>query len=220
MGNKKALIAGASGLIGKTLLMELLDSGYYNEIEIWVRKPLGIIYQNLKEKIIDFSKINEIGTIEAVHFFCCLGTTIKKTKSREAFRIVDYNYVFESAKIASKSSCSKFFVISSLGADSKSNNFYLRTKGEMEEAVKSLSIKSVFILRPSLLLGKRDEFRFGEWLAKWIMTLLEPLFIMGLKKYKGIKVSVIARAMIRLAKSESIGSTILESDKIQEIGKL
>ena len=81
--NKKALLVGAGGLIGKTLLTELLNSNYYDEVEVWLRKPLGIIHQKLKkEKIIDFSKIAEVGQIDPDHVFCCLGTTIKKAKSK------------------------------------------------------------------------------------------------------------------------------------------
>jgi uncharacterized protein YbjT (DUF2867 family) len=220
MQNKKALLVGANGLIGKALLLELLKSDEYANVEIWVRKPLGIANPKLKERIIDFSRISDLGLIEADGVFCCLGTTINKAKTNEAFRIVDYEYVVELAELASKSGCASFFVISSMGANSNSSNFYLRTKGEMEEAVKAQSIKSIYILRPSLLLGKREEYRFGELLAKYLMTILSPLFIFGLKKYKGIKVSTIARAILKLAMTESTGVSILESDKIQEIGKI
>ena len=220
MENKKALLVGAGGLIGKTLLTELLNSNYYDEVEIWVKKPLGIIHQKLKEKIIDFSKIAEVGQIDPDHVFCCLGTTIKKAKSKEASGKLIIIMLFELAKLASKSGCAKFFVISSIRANSNSSNFYLRTKGEMEEAIKSQAIQSIFILRPSLLLGKREEFRFGGITSKFMMNILGSLFILNLKKYKGIHVSIIAKAILKLAKSESIGLTILESDKIQEIGKI
>ena len=196
-----------------------MESNSYNEIEIWVRKSLGIVHQKLKERIIDFNTISELRFVDIDFIFCCLGTTIKIAKTKEAFRIVDYNYVVELAKLASKSGCKKFFVISSIGANSKSSNFYLRTKGEMEDDVKSQKIPGIYILRPSLLLGKREEFRFSEIISKYFMTFLGPFFILGLKKYKGINVSIIAKAILKLAKSDSTGVTILESDKIQDIGK-
>jgi uncharacterized protein YbjT (DUF2867 family) len=219
MENNKALLVGASGLIGKTLLKQILESNSYSEIEVWARKPLGIVHQKLKERIIDFNTISELSLIDIDCVFCCLGTTIKIAKTKEAFRMVDYNYVVELAKLASKSGCKMFFVISSIGANSKSSNFYLRTKGEMEDDVKSQKIPGIYILRPSLLLGKREEFRFSEIISKFMMTIFGPLFILDLKKYKGINVSIIAKAILKLAKSDSTGVTILESNKIQEIGK-
>jgi len=215
----KALLAGASGLIGSSLLHELLNGDVYSEIEVWSRNSLGISHPKLKEKIIDFNEIIDIPSSSVDHVFCCLGTTIKKAKSQEAFRKVDFEYVVELAKYAEISGASKFFVISSLGANKDSATFYLRTKGEMEESLKHIFLPAVYILRPSLLLGKRKEFRFGEIIAQGLAPVFGLLLFGKLKKYKGIKASTIAKAMLHLAKEDGKGLIILDSDKIQEAGK-
>jgi uncharacterized protein YbjT (DUF2867 family) len=215
--NNKALVVGASGLVGNLCVRELLNDEYYDTVEVIVRKSLGIVHPKLLERIIDFSELHAIPLVDAPHIYCCLGTTIAKAKTQEAFRKVDYEYVLEMGKLAERSQASKFIVISSIGASYQSRNFYLRTKGEMEEALKKLSIPGVFVLRPSFLMGKRKDFRFGEYVARGVMIFAGFLLVGKLKKYKGIKALNVARAMIELAKSRSAGFVILESDKIQEL---
>jgi uncharacterized protein YbjT (DUF2867 family) len=215
----KALLIGASGLIGRQILNKLLEDNFYSEVEIRVRKSLGIKHTKLKETLTDFSEINSLKEIDANHVFCCLGTTIKKAKSKEQFRKVDFEYVVNLAKSAEESNTSKFLVISSIGANYKSGNFYLRTKGEMEEALKKINIPTINIFRPSLLVGKRTEYRFGEVMGKFFMGIF-GIFLFGrFKKYRSIKDFVVANAMIRLAKSEKTGISIFESDQIQELGQ-
>ena len=213
---KKALLLGSSGLIGSSCLDQLLADNYYDSVEIWVRKASGIVHPKLKENIVDFEKINNSGETDAQHLFCCLGTTIKKAKTKEAFRKVDYDYVVDFAKLAEKLKVEKFLVISSIGANANSNNFYLKTKGEMEEAVKQCQIPSIFILQPSMLFGKRKEFRFGELIGKLMMHLFKYLLFGKMKKYRGIEASTVAKAMICLAKEEKQGIFVLKSDGIQE----
>lgn len=214
----KALLVGATGLIGTQLLRKLLEDTFYTYVEIWVRNSLGISHPKLEEKIIDFSKINSFPSMETDHVFCCLGTTIKKAKTPEQFRKVDLDYVFELAKLAERSNVLKFVVISSIGANHKSGNLYLRTKGEMEEEIKKIKIPSIIIFRPSLLLGNRNEFRFGENISKIFMNVF-GIFLFGkVKKYRAIKDTIVAQAMIKAAKTEKTGIDIFESDKIQELG--
>ena len=213
----KALIVGSTGLIGNCCLQELLTDDTYTVIEIWVRKPTEYSQHRLIEKLINFDKISEMPSTDADHMFCCLGTTINKVKSKELFVKIDRDYVTELAKLAERSGCKSFVVISSIGANSNSGNFYLRTKGEMEDALKKLAIPSIYILRPSILLGKRNEFRFGELLGKAFMVGFQFLFIGKLRKYRGIQASVVGRAMISLAKSEGNGIFTIESDQIQKI---
>ncbi len=213
---KKALLLGSSGLIGGSCLKELLADDYYTSIEIWVRTPSGLKHPKLKETIVAFDEMKLINSIEAQHVFCCLGTTIKKAKTKQAFQKIDYDYVVDAAKLSEKSGVEKFLVISSIGANTKTNNFYLKTKGEMEETVKLCKIPAIFILRPSILFGKRKEFRFGEVIGKFMMRLFTYFFWGKMKKYRGIEASVVAKAMICLAKEENSGVLVLESDKIQE----
>jgi uncharacterized protein YbjT (DUF2867 family) len=215
----KALLIGSTGLIGTHCLNELLLDKEYSDIEIWVRNKTDNSNQRLTEKLINFDKISEIQLTDADHVFCCLGTTINKVKTKEAFVKIDRDYVTELAKLAERSVCKKFIVVSSIGAYLKSRNFYLRTKGEMEEALKKLSIPAIYIFRPSMLLGKRNEFRFGEQLGKAFMFGFQFLFIGKLRKYRGIHAFNVAHAMVMMAKSDQKGVFIIESDQIEKISK-
>jgi uncharacterized protein YbjT (DUF2867 family) len=215
----KALIIGASGLIGNQVLDQLLQDNYYNEIEIRVRVSLGIQHPKLIEKIIDFSDPHCYSGIDSDHVYCCLGTTIKKAKTQEQFRKVDYEYVLNLAKSSEESKVKAFLVISSIGAKPGTGNFYLRTKGEMEEAVKKINIPSINIFRPSLLLGKRNEFRLMEKFSQFFMAFFGIFLLGGLKRYKSIRDSVVAKAMIKSAKMEKPGINIFESDQIQKLGR-
>ncbi|HNZ43739.1 MAG TPA: NAD(P)H-binding protein [Bacteroidales bacterium] len=210
----KALLIGASGLTGGHCLRLLLNDTFYNEVEIWVRKSTGIKHPKLIEKIIDFNVIETFNNTDAQHVFCCLGTTIKNAGNQENFHKIDHDYVIAAATIAARSGAEKFLYISSIGADSKSKNFYLRTKGKVEDDLKNIFKNGLVIFRPSMLMGKRQEFRFGEVMSKPIMRVFGFLFIGKLKKYKGIEASTVAEAMVRCAKSEVKGLLIMPSDKI------
>lgn len=214
---KKALISGASGLVGNLLVNQLLNDPYFDEIEILARRSIGFKRPGLKEKLIDFDDLPNIDKVDATHLFCCLGTTIKKAGSREAFQKVDHEYVEELAKLAERSGVEKFLVISSIGAAKNSLNFYLRTKGEMEESIKSTHIPAIFIFHPSFLIGKRKEFRLGELFGTFLIRFVGLLFIGKLKKYKAINATVVAHAMLHSAKVDKHGIFVIESDQIAEI---
>ena len=215
METKTALLAGSTGLIGSFCLTELLKEDVYREVETWVRKPSGIIHPKLKEVIVDFLHPDQLPQHLPDHVFCCLGTTIKKAGSQEAFRQVDLELVADLAKRAEQSGSEKFLVVSSIGASLSTGNFYLKTKGEMEEKVRSCKIPSVVIFRPSMLLGKRKELRFGELVGKGVMKVAGFLLTGKFRKYRGIEASVVAKAMVKMAKTAPPGVLILESDKIQ-----
>ena len=212
----KALLLGASGLTGGNCLKLLLNDGFYDAVEIWVRKPVGISHPKLTEKIVDFENLSVLKT-DAGHVFCCIGTTIKKAKTQENFFKTDHDYVITAAEIARNSGAKKFLYISSIGASASSKNFYLRTKGKVEEDLKKVFPDSLFIFRPSMLMGKRDEFRFGDIMGKGFMKAFGFIFFGKLKKYRGIEASAVAQAMINEAKTEKDGINIIESDKIAEI---
>jgi uncharacterized protein YbjT (DUF2867 family) len=213
--SKTAIIAGASGLIGSELLNQLLSDDSYERIIAVGRKPLEIENERLQQKVIDFEELSvALKEIRAQHAYCCLGTTIRKAGSKERQYHIDHDYVVEFAKACYGSGVTRFAVVSSSGADNKSGNFYLRTKGEMEEDIKKVPFEGVFIFRPSILLGRRKEFRFGEIIAKGIIKLINPLMVGSLRRYRGIYDSIVASGMINAVKSASLGIRIIESDKI------
>jgi uncharacterized protein YbjT (DUF2867 family) len=182
---RTAIIAGSTGLVGSELLNQLSESGQYSEIIVLVRKPCRVNLPNVRELIVDFDKLEDFSDeIKAEHLYICLGSTMKKAKTQENFRKIDVEYPIKLAEFASKNAIAAIAVISSMGANSKSSIFYNRMKGLMEEGISNSGIKSVNIFRPSLLLGKRKEFRFGEKFAI-IMVRPNDLYVFRpLKKYR------------------------------------
>ncbi|MFH1295983.1 MAG: NAD(P)H-binding protein [Bacteroidota bacterium] len=211
----KAILIGASGLVGKTLLDQLVSCNLYKEIETWVRRPSLSVDRTFTEMVLAFDELPDIPKAKADHIYCCLGTTIRKEKTKEAFRMVDVTHVVNFAKLAERSGIKNFLVISSIGANPASRNFYLRTKGEMEEKVKACSIPSIYILRPSMLLGNREERRFGEEVGKAFFKLVNPFLHGSLRKYRAVSAETVALAMIRCARESRPGIHVLESDEIQ-----
>ena len=218
MERKLALLVGASGLVGGELLNCLLIGPEYSKVLILVRKPLGIKHPKLEERVIEFEdlalnkdyfKVNDV--------FCCLGTTIKKAKSQEAFTKVDLEYPVELARLAKEMQAEKFLVISSMGASSKSRVFYSRTKGFLEQELKGISIKSLHIFRPSLLLGNRKEFRISESITAFLTRGISFIFVGSLKKYRPIDAKIVANGMYKAAQTKLEGIYTYLSDEIAEM---
>lgn len=216
MGEKSALIVGASGLVGMELLKFLLNETDYRSVIALVRKPLGIRHPKLAEKVVDFDHLDsnrENFMVDDV--FCCLGTTIKKAKTREEMTKVDVGYPLTAAKLAHEKGAKQFLVISSMGADPGSSFAYSRMKGTLEKELSNIGFESLHIFRPSLLLGNRKEFRLGESVSGVILPALSFLLIGPLKKYKAIQAGMVALAMYRAAQRGKKGNTIYLSDEIQ-----
>jgi uncharacterized protein YbjT (DUF2867 family) len=212
---QKAIVLGASGLTGSELVNQLLEDDYFDEIILFLRKKLPLSHPKLIQHCIDFNTLeNYKDLIKADVVFCCLGTTIKNAGSQDAFKKVDFYYPTEFAKIAKQQGMKSFYLQSSLGADSKSDNFYLKTKGQTEEVIQQLDFESFASLRPSILLGQRSEFRFGEMIGKIGMQLFSFIFIGKLKHYKAIHVKKVAQAMITQAKLKMPGNLIIENEEI------
>lgn len=215
MSGKTALVAGASGLIGGHLLDLLAADSAFVRIKSVTRKPLNSDKEKVSEIIVDFDSLNQFSQrLASDVVFCCLGTTIKTAGSQENFRKVDFTYCFELAKAAKAQGAKQFILVSSLGADAQSGNFYLRTKGEIENAIADLNFDSFCILRPSMLLGDRKETRIGESIGKVFMQATGFLFAGPLKKYKAIEAKTVARCMATLAKDPENGKMVFESDVI------
>ncbi len=220
MSGKTALIAGASGLIGSHVLQLLADDNDFSRVKLITRKPLAINREKVSEIVVDFDELNQFSQrLTADVVFCCLGTTIKTAGSQENFRKVDYTYCLELAKAAKAQGAKQFMLVSSLGADAHSGNFYLRTKGDIENAIAALNFDSFCILRPSMLLGDRKETRIGESIGKVFMQATGFLFAGPLKKYKAIEAQTVARCMVQLAKNPESGKLIFESDVIAHYAK-
>ncbi|MEJ2633942.1 MAG: oxidoreductase [Calditrichia bacterium] len=188
----------------------------YSRVTAITRRPLDLTHPKLENAVIDFEHLEkEIGDVKSDHIFCCLGTTIKKAGSQGAFRKVDFSYPLQLAKIGAGNGASQFLLISAMGANPQSRLFYNRVKGEVEEAVSKIDVYGIQIFRPSLLLGRREEFRLGEKLGEFFMGVFSPLMIGNLRKYRPIRAKDVARGMVEIAKTELKGVNIFESDKIQ-----
>jgi uncharacterized protein YbjT (DUF2867 family) len=216
---KSALLLGASGLVGGHCLQRLLDDAAYGKVITLVRKPLALHHPKLEQQMVDFSDLqNYAHWVKAHDVYCCLGTTIKKAGSQAAFRQVDFTYPFEVAKIAAANGAGQFLIVTALGANSDSRIFYNRVKGEVEAAIAPLAFRAVHIFRPSLLLGERQEFRLGEKIGEGAAKIFSFLFVGPLRKYRPIEASVVAAAMVAVAKRNWAGANIYESDQIQALG--
>ena len=214
---KQALIFGSTGLIGNEVLQLLLaDSAYH--ISTFTRQAAQSS-NKVTNHVINFNRLEESAKlISGDVLFCCLGTTIKKAGSQASFRDIDYELVLKIAHIALHNGVARMLVISSVGADANSGNFYLKTKGEMERDLQLLPFQRIKILRPSILTGQRKEFRLGEKVGIGFATLFAPLMIGNLRKYRLIKAETVARAMIALASDDS-PQIVYESDALQLAGK-
>jgi uncharacterized protein YbjT (DUF2867 family) len=216
---KTALVIGSSGLIGSHLVIQLLSNPNFEKVIVFNRRPCLILHPKIEEHLLDFNNLKAIEPyVKGDVMFCTLGTTIKKAGSKEAFRLVDVVYPEQFAEMALHNQVKQFLIISSLGADLHSNNFYLKTKGEIETFLQNSAFKSVSILRPSLLLGDRKEFRLGEKIASYVLPVLSLFLIGPFKKYRAIEAKTVAKAMLEIALQNKSGFNIYQSDELQTIG--
>lgn len=220
MSGKSALIAGATGLTGSKLVEVLLEHPEYDKVIVFVRRPLALEHPKLEQIHVDYYRIEDYKKhFQVDDVFCCLGTTIKKAGSQKAFRKVDYDYPVALAQLAKSAGAKNFLVVSAMGADSRSNIFYNRVKGQMEDRLKKMELPALHIFRPSLLLGDRKEFRLGEKAASLISPVFSPLLRGRMKKYKPIQAEQVAKAMCAAVQSDGDGIHIYPSDKIVELAE-
>lgn len=208
----KALIIGASGLVGKSLSTQLAQSNLYEKVTVLVRKKLNFDHPKIEQVVIDYNHLDGL-QLNADHIFCCLGTTIKKAGSKEAFKKVDYEYPLQIAKIAEKEHAKLYAIVTAMGASEDSSIFYNKVKGSVEADLAKLNIPSIGIFRPSMLLGDRTESRLGEKIGKVLMKAFD--FIIP-DKYKAIHVDQVAKAMVNYAQNPLKGVTITENDAMQD----
>lgn len=215
---RTAVVVGASGLIGGHLLNILLEDPEYQNIIILTRREFPLQHYKLEKRIVNFDTMENALKGASVHdVYCTLGTTLRKAGSRDAFRKVDFEYPLRTAAVSLKAGARRFLVVSSLGADPLSSNFYLRTKGELEKALSMEGFKGLIVFRPSVLLGKRAEFRLSERMGIALLRMVNPLMMGRLKKYRPIQASDVAAGMVAAAKQNLSGTRVFESDHILEL---
>jgi hypothetical protein len=215
----KAAIIGYSGQIGEILMQTLADSINCETLYLIGRriptcesKKIVFIKTDFSDSSIDKIKLEQLTSL-----FICIGTTKKKTPKKEEYFFVDYTIAVRVAEQLKKYNCRNVFIVSALGADSSSSNFYLNTKGKMEEKIISLNYDVCGIARPSLLLGTRKEFRLGERIAKYIFKIINPLLTGSLKKYKGIEASQVVKSLLWMKTHQKEKVKIYQNNELLEL---
>ena len=216
MDAQKSLVVGSTGLVGKEVINELASKGIpvraLSRIDPYSSNPcvenIKVNFDRLDEYKEHFREVNDV--------YICLGTTISKAGSREAFQKVDIEYCLETAKQALNAGVKNLSLITSIGADSSSSNFYLKTKGIIEDKISQLDFQSISIHRPGLLIGSRKEMRLAELIGQKIHPAINLLLLGNLSKYKSIKVEMLARAMVNLSGFETGTKHYYYNDFVQK----
>ena len=215
---KRIIIAGGTGLVGKQVVAELAgldDVDTHMLMRPLSGKPILGITQHLASPDNWPAVMRKMKIDVAI---CCLGTTIKTAGAKAAFRAVDYDLVLEFAKAARGAGARQFIAVSSVGASAKSNNFYLKTKGEVEDAVRALGFERVDFLRPGLLTGgSRPDTRLGETIAKMLSPMTDLLLWGALGRYRSTPSAKVARAVVTLALGGGHGQFIHENESIHAL---
>ena len=218
---KIALLAGATGLIGGLLLKTLLEAPDYSRVYALTRRPYGKEHPKLANRVVIFERMAEqLKGLVVQDAFCCIGTTIHEAGSQEAFRAADVDAVLMFARAARAAQAARFVVVSSVGASSNSKKFYLRTKGEMEEAVTDLGFTSVDVLQPSLLLGPRKSFRLLETAGQIFAPLINPLLTGAREPFRAIPAETVARAMLGAARRGARGTYRYTYGAIRQLAEI
>ncbi|HXZ59323.1 MAG TPA: NAD(P)H-binding protein [Steroidobacteraceae bacterium] len=218
---KVALLAGASGLTGGYVLDALLEAPDFSRVIAVTRRPLPREHARLANRIVQFDRMEaQLQGVTADVALCCLGTTIARAGSRESFREVDVDYVLAFARTALAARAQRFVVMSSAGADPRSRNFYLRTKGEMEEELEAVGFPALDILQPGLLLGWRHETRPLELAAAAFMPLVNPFLVGKRAAWRAISARTVAAAMVGATRSGRKGVQRHVNPGIQALARL
>ncbi len=216
--NKTAIVFGATGLIGSHLIQFLLLHPAYAKITVFSRRSLNLEHPKLATQIINFDQPAQWRQLlKGDDLFCCLGTTMAKAGNKEAFYKVDFTYSYQAAQIAKSNGIDQLLLVSSVGAHADSKFYYSKVKGQLEDAVKKLDFWSTHIFQPSVLLGKRNENRFGEKLAARLGKIIDRFTGGLLTKYRPIEAEVVAKAMVAAAQKLEGGIHIYPSHWLQNL---
>ncbi|ROH87555.1 semialdehyde dehydrogenase [Chryseobacterium cucumeris] len=208
----KALVIGATGATGKDLVNQLLNDKEFDEVDIFVRKPIDIQNNKLKVHVVNFEKPEEWKEmVKGDVAFSCLGTTLKDAGSKEAQKKVDFDYQYEFAKAAKENEVEDYILVSAYGANPQSKIFYSKMKGELEEAVKQLHFNKITIFKPGML-ERKDSERTGEVLGSRIIKFANKLGL--LESQKPLPTDILAKAMINSSKIKSNGYSSIKLGNI------
>ena len=211
--NNIAIVIGATGLVGSALVNKLTTAEHVEKIITLTRRPSNHASSKVENHVVNFNQLEDDASLFKGDFlFSCLGTTRSQAGSIAAQREVDLEYQFKAAQLATQNGVSHYLLISSNGANDKSKNPYLKMKGELEQRIKLLPFKRISLFQPSLLMGPRKQFRFGEKLGGLILPILS--FIPGLRRYRPITGEQVAEKMIRVSQQPG---TPLECFRLDEI---
>jgi uncharacterized protein YbjT (DUF2867 family) len=220
MHRKTAVVLGATGLIGQHLVQELLQNEYFIKVRLLVRRPLTLNHPKIDIQVVNFNDEKDIAARIDIGdvIFCCVGTTRKKVKGNKTeYRKVDYDIPIITARLGVQHGFSQFLMVSVAGANPVAANFYLQLKGCIEEDIAALPFESIHIFRPALLLGKREEFRLGERIARAVVKATSFLLIGAWRKYKPIQAAEVAKSMVAAANREIAGVHQYEYDEIKDL---
>jgi uncharacterized protein YbjT (DUF2867 family) len=208
----KALVIGATGATGKDLVKQLLNDKDFEQVDVFVRKPLNIENEKLKTHVVDFEKPEDWkDSVKGDVAFSCLGTTLKDAGSKEAQRKVDYEYQLQFAKAAKENNVEDYILVSAYGANPQSKIFYSKMKGELEDAVRKLHFNKITIFKPGML-ERKDSDRSGEVLGSRIIKFANKLGLF--ESQKPLPTDVLAKAMINSSKIKSNGYSSIKLGNI------
>lgn len=213
MNQQIAVVIGATGLVGNFVVEELLKDPSFKKIRILVRRPLEITHPKLEVQMVAFNNMDDYTQKfgEGDVIFCCIGTTNKKVKGDKAtYSAIDVDIPVNAAGIGISKKFKKYLVVSAIGANESSSNFYLKLKGKMENKLKQFPFERISIFRPSILLGNRKETRPGEKMMQGVLKIVSLLLVGPLRKYRAIDASDVAKAMINQSKKNGQGIHIFE----------
>ena len=205
---------GASGLIGSYLLKYLIKDSEVHLINIISRKPFYLKHDKINNIVIDFTDLNSfsICTKKSDAVFVSIGTTMAKVNGNKSeYRKIDFDIIYNIANACKKNSIKNLLFVSSLGADSNASSFYLSLKGEIEDSVEILKLEYTSVFRPSVLLGNRNEARFMERIAQFVMYHLASLIP---SKYKPIDAEIVAKSMVNISKDPKAGFNIYHYEEM------
>lgn len=217
MSTSIASILGGTGLIGQELVTQLCNDDYYGTIRMLVRRPMQSPHPKVEIKLVDFKDAESVKLAmdgsEVV--FCAIGTTKKKVKgNRELYKQIDFDIPVLAARACQEIGCRKFVIVTAVGANSKSDNFYLKLKGHVEDAISLEPFASIHFFQPALLLGERKERRMMEKLSIKLSKFIAPILFGGARKYRPVEAAHVAAKMIEVAKSATIGTYRYTYDQI------
>ena len=217
-----AVVLGATGLVGEQLVQQLLNDPAFSKVRILVRRQVKLSHPKLEVQVVDFNNLRQFREklSHGDSIFCCIGTTQKKVKGdKSLYHQIDVDIPVNAAKMGKVAGFSQYLLVSSVGANAHSKNFYLRFKGEVEREIADLNFITFHVFRPSMLLGKRREFRLSETIGKGVMQGLSGLFFGDFKKYRGIHARHVAEAMVAAAKSDGKGMFVHHYEDIMRLAR-